>query len=115
MMHHPYLLANCTLQVVGRLACQFDPEARPSFATIISELRPAVTKEVEASNKPTTFMDTLSRFTSSWGGIMSRAIYGLPGKADLALLERGQKDRAQGGEKKEAAKAAAKQEQVVQG
>ena len=101
--------------MVGRLACQFDPEARPSFATIISELRPAVTKEVEASNKPTTFMDTLSRFTSSWGGIMSRAIYGLPGKANLALLERGQKDRAQGEAKKEAAKAAGKQEQVVQG
>lgn len=64
------------------MACQFDPDARPSFEMITSELGPAVSAEVAAASRGSTFLGRLSHFTSAWSGIMGRAIYGqiaLPG------------------------------------
>ncbi|KAG1665924.1 hypothetical protein FOA52_004513 [Chlamydomonas sp. UWO 241] len=63
------------LQVIGRLACQFDPESRPSFEMIISELAPAVDAELRAGASGATLLGRVAQFTSAWGGVMGRAMY----------------------------------------
>lgn len=66
------------LQVIGRMACQFDPNARPSFEIVVEQLAPMVEQELQQASVSKTLLDSLSAFTSSWGGIMYRTIYGSP-------------------------------------
>eukprot|EP00955_Chlamydomonas_euryale_P044911 353000-Chlamydomonas_euryale.AAC.15 len=63
------------LQVLGRMACQFDPEARPSFEMIVTEMAPAVRSELDADAHGATFFGRLSQLSYKWSSILGRSIY----------------------------------------
>ncbi len=80
------------LQVIGRMACQFDPSARPSFEMVVEQLAPVVSQELQQASVGKTLLDSLSAFTSSWAAIMHRTVFGVPlssqsGKELLPVLE----------------------------
>ncbi|GAX74482.1 hypothetical protein CEUSTIGMA_g1931.t1 [Chlamydomonas eustigma] len=66
------------LQVLGNIACQFDPYTRPDFNMIVAELGPIVQQlEDELSMKSnSTILSHIQHLTAEWGGVLRKAIYG---------------------------------------
>lgn len=79
------------MQVIGRMATQFDPRIRPSFAEIVCDLSPIVDALLEeqknsscssqalspSSSKDVNGLvaDRIASFSLSWGAVMGRTIY----------------------------------------
>jgi serine/threonine protein kinase len=77
------------MQVLGRMATQFDPRTRPSFSDLVSDLTPVVEVMVEEaksssahspSSKDSLLSDRVASFSLNWGSVMGRTIYKQPGE-----------------------------------